>query len=120
MLLCGPVLTYFGLKNLWSGEAQMAVQQKEMLDFMTFGAFLPGLVVAMVLGVAFALNNTANQHNKKEVDYRHSLPVRRDSWMLLYSLAGLLIFSVITLLMGLGSYAVGHAFVASFSQPPTQ
>lgn len=115
MLLCGPVLTYFGLKNLWSGEAQMAIQQKEMLDFMTFGAFLPGLVVAMVLGVAFALIFSAYQHNKKEVDYRHSLPVRRDSWMLLYSLAGLLIFSVITLLMGLGSYAVGHAFVASFS-----
>lgn len=42
MLLCGPVLTYFGLKNLWSGEAQMAVQQKEMLDFMTFGAFFAG------------------------------------------------------------------------------
>lgn len=46
MLLCGPVLTYFGLKNLWSGEARPAIQQKEMLDFMTSAAFLPGLLVA--------------------------------------------------------------------------
>ncbi|MFM9413967.1 hypothetical protein ACKQTC_06275 [Peptococcus simiae] len=114
MLLAGPVLAYFSLYSIRS-TLQLADRAGAYRQLTEGGLYLPGMLVAVMLGLAFAFIFSAYQHDRVQVDYRHALPVKRTSWMVLYSTAGLLIFAGVLLVMGAASYIICRAFYPDMS-----
>lgn len=114
MLLAGPVLTYFSFYSIRATRplVDRAAAYQQLTEG---GLYLPGMLVAVMLGLVFALVFSAYQHDRVQVDHRHALPVKRTSWMLLYSTAGILIFAGVLLVMGMASYIICRAFYPDVS-----
>lgn len=105
MLLAGPVLNYFALHNmaLVSTPKELAADAH---DWLNWSAFIGYYLIAIAFGIICGLVYTAYQHQRRQADLYHSLPIRRGRLCALDLATGTLSFGVslvVTMLLLLGT-----------------
>lgn len=118
-LLLGPLITYLAINtNLTSAETiTPAYLHNGIHSYMTgMGAFSI-YFGAGLLGILFALFFSSYLNGKKSASFYHALPVKREGWLFSQILLGFVLFSMINLVVFIGTIGV-LLFIGGFSNVP--
>ncbi len=112
-ILAGPLVDYFIIRNLpfqYSGEALTIAN----LSWEILPTFIPCYVLAFAAAFILALRLSAYQHNRRQIDHYHALPVTRQGWLTLHFLTAIVLFAAVLLVLLALKLAVAFTFMHGY------